>query len=68
METGDSAILIEEIQIEGETDRRVPYFPIGTTFLSNWRAAYVELKQKCVDLEARLSWLEEILRDPRLQR
>lgn len=64
VKTGDSAILIEEIQFEGEAERRVPHFPIGTTFLSNWRAAYVELKQKYADLETRLRRLEARLPEP----
>jgi hypothetical protein len=60
VKTGDSAILIEEIQFEGGIECRVPHFPIGTTVLSNWRAAYVELKQQYVGLEARLRRLEEV--------
>jgi hypothetical protein len=63
VKTGDSAILLEEIQFEGG-EREIPRFPLGTMFLANWRAAYLEVKARCRDLDERLRRLEERLGGP----
>lgn len=58
VKTGDSAILIEEIQFDGEAVS-VPRLPVGACFLANWRQAYLELRSAVRDLERQVAALQQ---------
>ncbi len=54
VKAGDSAILVEEIQFDGEPVS-VPHVPVGTCFLANWRQAFLELRAGVRDLERQVA-------------
>ncbi len=60
VKTGDSAILLREVQFDGELPR-VPRLPVGTCFLANWRKAYLDLRADVLALERRVRQLEALL-------
>lgn len=60
VKTGDSAILLQQVQIDAGP-MIVPRFPVGTCFLANWRKAYLDLRGSCRALEARVTALEAAL-------
>lgn len=63
VKTGDSAILVEEIQFDGEAVS-VPRMPVGTCFLANWRQAYLELRAAVRELERQVAALQQAQRVP----
>jgi methionyl-tRNA formyltransferase len=57
VKTGDSAITLHEVQIDGG-ETIVPRFGVGATFLSNWRHAYLEMRSELDRMAARVQELE----------
>lgn len=64
VKAGDSAILVEEIQFDGEPVS-VPRMPVGTCFLANWRQAFLELRAGMRDLERQVADLRSAAAVPR---
>ncbi len=61
VKTGDNALLVKHVMLEGDMDTRIAKFKIGTTFLFNWQHKYLELIDKYKKLEERLEILEQQL-------
>lgn len=60
VKTGDTAILVQEVQID-DGPTTVPRSPVGTCFLANWRKAYLDLHASHRALAARVAALEAAL-------
>lgn len=64
VKTGDSVILVQEVQVD-DGPIVVPRLPLGTCFLANWRKAYVDLRASHRALDARVATLEAALQSLR---
>jgi methionyl-tRNA formyltransferase len=57
VKTGDTALWLEEISLDGQ-EFVVPSFPIGTTFLSNWLHEHLLLQKQIDELRAEVERLK----------
>lgn len=59
VKTGDSVLILESVQFEGETEVKTPQFRIGTRFGINLFDAFLRLQKELIDLRECIGRIEE---------